>query len=408
MRLIACMLLATSALMAQTTYSVLRGTATDSSGAVMPGVAITATDIATNLSVRTVSTDNNGNYEIPDLKPGTYRVKAEAAGFRVFVADNVLLDVGSTRRLDVILQVGATTETVTVEAGASLITNESGTIGGEVDRRKFTDQPAVDVYPSPLSMLTTVPGIQGNGWNLVMSGISDRNKQTWAMDGVANDTTGDQNDNPAFFETVQVTTVIPGADSARAVNFNMVSNAGLTSFTARPSIAISTQPSTAGVLRPQESALHPARVGWRGERAHLEEPHLFLLLVVPPVDSARVFHPAECADSQDEAGRFQPVPAEQDHQDPVTGLPFQGNIIPSNRINGVSKTVQDLYYPTPNLGGPDTLTNNFNWIFPYNSDLYKGDWPFVRVDHNLTHNNTIYFRWSSARLLTSGRAAHQS
>src|SRR5262245_33997663 len=173
--LCAMVLMAGSMLMAQTTYSVLRGTATDASGAVMPGVTITVTDVATNLGVRSVTSDGNGNYEIPDLKPGTYRVKAEMAGFRVFVADNVLLDVGQTRRLDVQLQVGTANETVTVEGGAALITNETGTIGGEVDKRKFTDQPAVDVYPSPLSMLTTIPGIQGNGWNLVMSGISDRN-----------------------------------------------------------------------------------------------------------------------------------------------------------------------------------------------------------------------------------------
>src|SRR5262249_52463088 len=59
--------------------------------------------------------------------------------------------------------------------------------------------------------------------------------------------------------------------------------------------------------------------------------------------------------------------------------------------------VQDLYYPTPNLGGPDTLTNNFNWIFPYNSDLYKGDWPFIRVDHKLTSNNSLFFRWAQRK-----------
>ena len=67
--------------------------------------------------------------------------------------------------------------------------------------------------------MTTTPGIQGNGWNVVMGGISDRNKQTWAMDGVANDTTGDQNDNPNFFEVVQVTTSDGGADNARAAAF---------------------------------------------------------------------------------------------------------------------------------------------------------------------------------------------
>src|SRR5262245_1682197 len=95
--------------------------------------------------------------------------------------------------------------------------------------------------------------------------------------------------------------------------------------------------------------------------------------------------------------------------DPLTGQQFrdpsratlgnpQGlNIIPTNRFNPVSQKIQDLYYPTPNLGGPTTLTNNFNWIFPHNSDLYKGDWPFIRVDHKLTSNNSLFFRWSQRK-----------
>ena len=224
------LLICSSTLLAQTAFSVLRGTVTDPNGAALPGVKIAVTDLATNITVRAVTTDNNGNFEIPDLKLGSYRLNAEKAGFRAYVADNVLLDAGQTRRLDFALPIGEATETVTVEAGAALITNETGTISGEIDKRKFTDQPAVDVYPSPLSMLTTVPGIQGNGWNIVISGVSDRNKQTWAMDGVANDTTGDQNDNPNFFATVQVATVTPGADSARSVNFNMVSKRGENTF----------------------------------------------------------------------------------------------------------------------------------------------------------------------------------
>jgi hypothetical protein len=63
-----------------------------------------------------------------------------------------------------------------------------------------------------------------------MSGISDRNKQTWALDGVANDTTADQNDNPNFFETVQVNSVNGAADIARPTSFNMVSKHGGNSF----------------------------------------------------------------------------------------------------------------------------------------------------------------------------------
>jgi len=192
---------------AQTEKSTLRGTVTDQSSAIVPGAEIVVTDIATNVEARRLLSDGNGNFEVPDLKPGMYRVKVDMAGFRSFVADNVKLDAGLIRRVDISLQVGATAETVTVTAGAAVIQTETGTISGELDQKKFLDRPLVDVYPSPLALMTTMPGIQGNGWNLVMSGISDRQKQTWAMDGVANDTAGDQNDNPSFFETVQVTSV---------------------------------------------------------------------------------------------------------------------------------------------------------------------------------------------------------
>jgi hypothetical protein len=133
-------------------------------------VQITVTDIATNITVRSVATDENGNYEVPDLKQGTYRINAEKQGFRAFIADKVLMEAGRTRRVDIMMQIGATTEVVTVEGGAALITTEGGAIAGEVENRKFLHQPAVDAYPSPLAMLTTVPGIKGNGWNLIISG----------------------------------------------------------------------------------------------------------------------------------------------------------------------------------------------------------------------------------------------
>jgi hypothetical protein len=102
--LLLALLICSSTLLAQTALSVLRGTATDSNGAAVPGVKITITDLATNITVRTVITDDNGNFEIPDLKLGSYRLNAEKAGFRAYAADNVLLDAGQTRRLDFALQ----------------------------------------------------------------------------------------------------------------------------------------------------------------------------------------------------------------------------------------------------------------------------------------------------------------
>lgn len=68
--------------------------------------------------------------------------------------------------------------------------------------------------------------------------------------------------------------------------------------------------------------------------------------------------------------------------DPLTGQPFEGNRIPASRINSVAAKAQELYYPLPNIGGENELTNNFGWTHPFHYDFYKGDWPFIRIDHN--------------------------
>src|SRR5215475_9048779 len=86
------LLICSAPLLAQTAFSILRGTATDSNGAAVPDVKITITDLTTNISVRTLTTDEHGNFEIPDLKLGSYRLNAEKTGFRAYVADNLIMD----------------------------------------------------------------------------------------------------------------------------------------------------------------------------------------------------------------------------------------------------------------------------------------------------------------------------
>ena len=228
-RLLAFFLLAVATAWAQTDKSTIRGTVLDPSRAVVPNAVISLTEIATNAVVRELTSDANGNYEFPDLKPGVYRLKVDHPGFKSFLASDLRLDGQQTRRVDVNLEVGATTETVTVEAGAALITTDSGTISGQIDKRQFADTPLVDVYPSPLAVLTTVPGIQGSGWNILISG-QRRQQQSIAMDGIENDRTGEQTNNMSFFEEVGVVTVNASADQARVTAYNMIGKRGASQF----------------------------------------------------------------------------------------------------------------------------------------------------------------------------------
>jgi hypothetical protein len=113
-------LLFCAALYGQLTLSTIRGVATDPTGAVVSDVAITVTNLETNAR-REVKTAASGDFEIPDLQRGTYRMTATRAGFKTFVADNVILEGNQIRRVDVSLELGSVGTEVVVKANAAVI-----------------------------------------------------------------------------------------------------------------------------------------------------------------------------------------------------------------------------------------------------------------------------------------------
>ena len=110
-------LLWSSAAWAQATAE-LNGRVTDESGAVLPGVTVTATQTDTGLT-RTVVTDDTGTYSMPNLAPGPYRLEVSLQGFRTYVQTGIVLQVGAAPTVNVSLAVGNLEETVSVEAGGA-------------------------------------------------------------------------------------------------------------------------------------------------------------------------------------------------------------------------------------------------------------------------------------------------
>jgi hypothetical protein len=101
------------------------GTVTDPSGAAVPNVRITVTNIETGLTHTVVSNDS-GQYAIPELKIGHYDAKAEASGFKVAEQKGLVLQVGDRDRVDFQMQLGGAQETITVEANAIRVQTDSG------------------------------------------------------------------------------------------------------------------------------------------------------------------------------------------------------------------------------------------------------------------------------------------
>src|SRR5207249_4785431 len=103
---------------------IITGEIKDQGGAVVPGAAVVATNKGNGAESKTTST-GTGNFTIPSLQAGEYTLTVEVKGFKKFVQENIEIQVATTNRVDVVLQVGAATDTITISAEAALLKTES-------------------------------------------------------------------------------------------------------------------------------------------------------------------------------------------------------------------------------------------------------------------------------------------
>ncbi len=125
--LVVCLLILGMPLLAWAQEATIVGTVTDPSGSVIPNVTITLTNTLTGL-VTTAASNEAGQYVVPNLRVGKYDLKTDAAGFKSAERKDIVVQVGDRLRVDVQLQMGAITETVTVEASNVTVQTDSGEV----------------------------------------------------------------------------------------------------------------------------------------------------------------------------------------------------------------------------------------------------------------------------------------
>ena len=114
----------------------ISGTVKDQSGAVLPGVEITATQTGTGAS-RTAVTNETGSFVLPSLPLGPYRVEAALPGFRTFVQTGIVLQVDGSATINAVLEVGQVSETVEVQANAAQVETRSVGVWQVIETRAF-------------------------------------------------------------------------------------------------------------------------------------------------------------------------------------------------------------------------------------------------------------------------------
>src|SRR5438045_9375766 len=136
-----CILLAAccGVLQADVTGTIL-GTAKDATGASMPNVTVSATNVETNFTQTAIS-DVSGDYRILALPVGTYRVEASRPGFRTSLAENVVLQVNQERRVDIVMDVGSLEQHVEVAANTVQVETTSTQLGRVIEGRRIVDRP---------------------------------------------------------------------------------------------------------------------------------------------------------------------------------------------------------------------------------------------------------------------------
>ena len=166
---IVCLFLSASKAFAQTDRGTLTGTVSDTTGAVIPGVAIEAKNVQTGAAYQAGSSET-GNYTLAQLPAGTYELSALLPGFKKFVRTGVIVSVATVLRIDVRLEVGAADESLTVEAASPLLKTESGEVSHNLTTDQVNNLPVLTLSPSvgqastlgnvrnPLQVLNLLPG----------------------------------------------------------------------------------------------------------------------------------------------------------------------------------------------------------------------------------------------------------
>ena len=386
-------LLSVTGCLAQTTVSTIRGSVTDPSGAAVAGAQIEITDLGTNIR-RSVPSNQNGEFEIPDLARGTYRLSAVSPGFKTFVADNIILESSQIRRIDVVFELGAVGSEVLVRADAAVITTDTAKIAGSFTNKRFDDAPWIGDGRNPQLVMTTLPLVQSSGgiYNIQLAGLPSSQVQT-GIDGVPGDGSSLQASNVHVMQEVQIVTGNNSAEFSRAAYISLTTKSGSNDLHGRASYwhqnsALSARgffdarksknlfhtmdAEVSGRIRKDKTFFFTS---WSGQRW----PSSTFYLRDVPTDKMR----------QGDFSQLLTIPRPVTIKDPLNGNPFPGNLIPANRLNATSLKVQAQYLPAPNLNGPDALANNYGFLFPHPSDLFRWDSYHERIDHRFSDKNTI-------------------
>src|SRR5499426_2101578 len=181
--LLPCLLMLISMVMisaAQDFRATITGRVMDSTQSPVPSAQVVVKNIGTNEETR-ATTDSEGNYKAPFLRPGTYSVSVEVAGFKKALRDKIELVINQVAVIDITLEPGNITEQVTVQGTVPLLESANADRGGVIDRQRVIELPLNARNPFMLGMLTA--GVNFNGAAIWQRPFDNGAIAEWTING---------------------------------------------------------------------------------------------------------------------------------------------------------------------------------------------------------------------------------
>src|SRR3954465_10603747 len=415
---------------AQEFRATVKGQVVDSSKASLPGATVTIRNQDTN-EVATATTNTEGNYTIPFLRPGTYTLTVEMSGFQKYSRSDMRLEVSQIAVINAQLGVGGVTESVNVSAESPLLETSKADRGTVIDQARIAELPLQS--RSPMALATLIAGVTYNAqavylrpfdngaladWS--MNGGQNRNNE-FLLDGAPNNANQGGN-NIAYVppaEAVQefkVSTNSYDAQYGRTAGgvINMSLKSGTNSFHGvgydfmRPKglaansflLNSCSAPKTDQYIDQYGFSVdgpifkNKTFFLFTGEKYREGTPNpLFSTVPTPAMKNG------DFSGLVDASGRLITI------YDPATGRdvngvwtrdPFPGNIIPKDRINPIARNILS-YFPAPNVHTPGDESTANNYFFSGGDALDKDRFYnlVIKFDQQFGSKHHMFFRHGS-------------
>lgn len=428
--------------MPQSPRGAITGTVSDAQGARVPNVEVRAVHVATNIQYKTVASED-GTYVAAELPTGEYEVTASASGFKQFRRTGVVLEVAQRLRLDIILEVGAVTETVTVVGEVSRVQTENSSLGTVVERQRIENLPLNGRHV--FNLVKLVPGVQPRDPSIegfaeiTNQGFSQIRFNGGPIYGNQFFLDGGTNTVPVHNEI----SVVPMVDAVEEFKVetnslkaefgqtsggvvNVVTKSGTNDFhgsayeflrndvlDARHAFATQRDPATGRikpVLRYNQyggtiggPVLIPKVYNGRNRTFFMfgyeQWRHRFAEVRRATVPTAAE-RGGDFSNTRDARGAVIPVfdPATTVANPAGSGFvrrQFAGNVIPRERFDAVSLRVLE-HMPLPNARPDDAFTNANNFLSLASSPTNQGV-TSIRGDHRFSNSDSMFVRYSGTR-----------